>query len=104
MALWESVKNTLNRLTRLAEIKAVCIDATSGSIVPIDKSRKPLAAILLYSGKRAEAEARLLLEMSALAREYERYLPVDPYLVIPKIVWMRQNLPDFGNVSKIGTP
>jgi xylulokinase len=101
IALWESAKNTLNRLARLAEVKAVCIDATSGSIVPIDKSRNPLGAILLYSDKRAEAEARLLLENSPLAREYQRYLPVDPYLVIPKIMWLRQNLPDFSNVSKI---
>ena len=41
-----------------------------------------------------------LRRKSEKAVEFEKLLPIAPYLVLPKIMWLRKNI-DFGNVYKI---
>jgi xylulokinase len=99
--LWNAVCLTLRKLTNPTSIESVCVDATSGSVLAVDRDLRPLCPILLYSDKRAEQEAQYARQESSVARDYEVYLPLDPYLVIPKILWMRSHLTSFGNVEKI---
>jgi xylulokinase len=100
-ALWDAVCITLSKLTEVGRVQSVSVDATSGSVVAVDHYQKPLSSILLYSDKRAEDEAKYILETSTAAREYEAYLPLDPYLVLPKILWMRSHLAEFGKIDRI---
>jgi len=99
--VWNAVCLTLKKLTNLRSIESVCVDATSGSVLAVNRELCPLCPILLYSDKRAEQEAEYVRQESSIAREYEVYLPLDPYLVIPKILWMRSHLSSFGNVENI---
>lgn len=99
--LWDAVRLTLQKLTNQRNIESICVDATSGSVLAVDHDLRPLSPILLYSDKRAEQEAGYILQESSVARHYEVYLPLDPYLVLPKILWMRSHLANFGNASKI---
>ena len=99
-ALWDAVCITLSKLTEVGRVQSVSVDATSGSVVAVDRYQKPLSSILLYSDKRAEDEAKYILETSTAAREYEAYLPLDPYLVLPKILWMRSHLAEFGKIEQ----
>jgi len=99
--LWDAVSLTLQKLANPMSIESVCVDATSGSVLAVDRDLRPLCPILLYSDKRAEQEVEDVRRESSIARDYEVYLPLDPYLVIPKILWMRSHLPSFGNVEKI---
>jgi len=55
----------------------------------------------LYSDLRAEKEAEELRAKSKSAREYESILPIAPYLVIPKIMWLRNHFPRFNEIYKI---
>jgi len=98
--LWEYIKKALSQLNRLNEIEAVCVDATSGTIVPIDEKGNPLYPALMYSDERAIKEAEELKRKSKKAVEFEKFLPIAPYLVIPKILWLKKNI-DFKNVYKI---
>jgi sugar (pentulose or hexulose) kinase len=100
-ALWDAVRLTLQKLTDPTRVESVCVDATSGSVLAVDRDQRPLSPILLYGDKRAEQEAEYVRQESSIAREYEVYLPLDPYLVIPKILWMRSHLTSFGNVENI---
>jgi len=99
--LWDAVRLTLKKLTHTESVESICVDATSGSAVAVDRDRHPLCPILLYSDKRAEAEAKYILRESSIARDYEVYLPVEAYLVLPKILWMRGHLANFRNVYKV---
>jgi sugar (pentulose or hexulose) kinase len=99
--LWDAVRVTLQKLTNPSSVESVCVDATSGSIVAVNNDLRPLSPILLYSDKRAEKEAEYILQRSPVAREYEHYLPLNPYLVLPKILWMRGHLANFGSVYKV---
>jgi len=99
--LWDAVRLTLKKLTHPESVESICVDATSGSVVAIDRDQHPLSPILLYSDKRAEAEAKYILRESSIARDYEVYLPLESYLVLPKILWMRSHLANFGNVDKV---
>jgi len=100
-ALWDAVRLTLRKLTNPKSLESVCMDATSGSVVAVDHDLRPLGPILLYSDKRSERQAKYVLQESSVARDYEVYLPVDSYLVLPKILWMRSHLVSFDNVDKI---
>jgi sugar (pentulose or hexulose) kinase len=99
--LWNAVRLTLQKLTNQTSIESICVDATSGSVLAVDRDLRALCPILLYSDKRAEQEAKYVLQESSVARDYEVYLPLDPYLVLPKILWMRSHLANFGKVNKI---
>ncbi|MDH5703291.1 MAG: FGGY family carbohydrate kinase, partial [Aigarchaeota archaeon] len=98
--IWEHVKKGLSQLRACSEIQAVCLDATSGTIVPIDSDGDPLYEFLMYSDERSIKEAQELRRKSARAREFEVYLPIAPYLAIPKIMWLRRNI-DFSKVQKV---
>jgi len=98
--IWEHVKKALSLLHRHSEIQALCADGTSGTIVPIGSEGDPLYDFLMYSDERAVKEAQELREKSARAREFEVYLPIAPYLAIPKIMWLTGNI-DFKKVYKV---
>lgn len=100
-ALWDAVRLTLQKLADPTSVESVCVDATSGSVLAVDRDLCPLSPILLYSDKRAKQEAEYVGQESSIARDYEGCLPLDPCLVIPKILWMRSHLASFGNVENI---
>jgi len=101
MEVWKRVLPALRGMGGLNDVEAVCIDATSGTIIPINKEKKPIFRALLYSDARAVKEAEELRAKSKAARDYEEFLPIAPYLVIPKIMWLRNNFKDFDKIYKI---
>ncbi len=98
--LLERIRKALNRLKYLSRVSGVCVDATSGSIVPVDKGFNPLYDILLYSDFRAVKEAEELSKCLAV-KSFASFLPMAPYLVLPKIIWLKRNLPCFNKVHMI---
>ncbi len=99
--LWKRMVEMFKGLDLVNSVQAVCIDGTSGSIVPVDRNLNPLHPIILYSDQRASDEAELLRGRSQAARDYEAYLPIAPYLTIPKVLWLKRNFKDFGKICKI---
>jgi sugar (pentulose or hexulose) kinase len=100
-ALWESVCAMLRSMKNLGEVEALSVDATSGSVLAVDKNLRPLSPILLYSDKRAQKEASYVGEKSAEARTYEPYLPLDASLATPKILWLKRHMQNFSEVEAI---
>lgn len=101
LRLWERVVRAFRKVRDLDKVEVICVDGTSGSIVPVDEKLRPLFPLLLYSDLRAEKEARELRERSKAARDYEVFLPIAPYLVVPKIMWLRKNMPNFKEIAAI---
>ncbi len=101
LLIWERIKPVIKKLKGIDKVEAVCIDGTSGTIIPVDSDLKPICHALLYSDSRAVEEAKELREKSKKARNYEEFLPIAPYLVIPKIMWLRKHFYKFNEIYKI---
>lgn len=100
-ALWGVICETLRSMEHLQEVEGLSVAATSGSVIAVDRELKPLSPILLHSDKRAQAEVNKIREVSAEARAYEPYLPLDASLATPKILWLMGHMPNFSGVEMI---
>ncbi|MBO3802415.1 MAG: hypothetical protein JTT11_00830 [Candidatus Brockarchaeota archaeon] len=99
--VWRNVANALRSMEHARSVEALSVDATSGTIIAVDSKGSPICPAILYADKRSHKEAEEVLEASESAREYQTFLPVDASLVLPKVLWLRRNLRDFGKVSGI---
>ncbi len=99
--LWERVVGLLKGMKFIDKISGLCVDATSGSFTQIDRDGNEVYNIIMYNDARAIKEAEELRKKSSKAREFEKYLPITPTLVLPKLMWLKNNFKDFHNVYKI---
>ena len=92
----EAVKGACRDLTvnggRCENILALCVDATSGTIVPVDRNLKPLRAGLMYNDARAHQQAERLNKAGegALQRLGYRF---NASFSLAKILWLMENEP-----------
>ena len=68
------------------ELRAITVDSTSGTIIPVDGSGEPLYNALLHNDIRAQEEAQFITEETGIS--------VKPSFALPKILWIKNNLPD----------
>ena len=91
-----ALKRTLQDLSakgdRPENILALCVAATSGTIVPVDKDLKPLRSGIMYNDARARSEAERL---NALGRETLLRLGYrfNASFGLAKILWLMENEP-----------
>ncbi len=87
---WRSVLMTfLHRALKTEgdyELRAVTVDSTSGTIIPVDRKGQPLYNALLHNDVRAQDESRYITEKTGIS--------VKPSFALSKILWIRNNLPD----------
>ncbi|MFX0096818.1 MAG: FGGY-family carbohydrate kinase [Candidatus Hodarchaeota archaeon] len=99
--LWNNTVSTINKLRNLEDLGALCIDATSGTIVPVDRGGNAIYSEIMYNDRRAQSELEEISERSPSAKDYEIFLPLDATLVIPKILWLRRNTRILSKTYKI---
>jgi len=77
---------------RSDNILALCVDATSATIVPVDRNLKPLRAGLMYNDARAQKEAERLNKagQETLQRLGYRF---NSSFSLAKILWLMENEP-----------
>lgn len=92
LKIWERLKTSLSKLSLLKSVEAVCIDATSGTVIPINSHGSPIHPSLLYNDERAVEESKELRKISERAKDFEKLLPIAPYLVIPKVMWLLKHI------------
>lgn len=77
-------------------IKAISIDGTSGTIVPINDDGTPLMNALMYNDRRADKEA-VAIGAVASALEDKLGYQFNASFALPKILWLKENTPDVFN-------
>ena len=95
---WEAAVSAVRAaLVRLAaaggeprDVGAACVDATSGTIVPVDAGCVPVRAGLMYNDARAAAEAARL---NAAARAIGEGEGANASYASAKILWLREHDP-----------
>lgn len=99
--VWERVKEALRRVENAGKVEGVCVDATSGTFLTLDKDGNPIHPFIMYNDSRAVEEAEELRRVSPSAREFEKYLPINSRLVLPKLMWLKKNLSGFEKASLV---
>ena len=92
----EALKSTCRELTvnggRPENIRALCVDATSGTIVPVDSDLKPLRDGLMYNDARASKEAERL-NTAGHKTLGELGYRFNASFSLAKILWLMENEP-----------
>ncbi len=88
LELWKILCSLLKSVNEIVGVDAVCVDATSSTIIPIDENRDPLHAALMYNDQRAQKEVNEILSQSIASQEFQEILPLDASLALPKCLWL----------------
>jgi len=74
-------------------IRALAVDSTSGTILPLDRTGQPLRPAIMYNDTRATREAE---ECNAAGNEITEKLgyKFSSAFGLPKILWIKKNQPD----------
>lgn len=96
LAWWETSRDCLRELTRIIHperIRALSIDSTSGTFVPVDSSGQPLIPALMYNDGRAQG---LDAEVNEAAAEFIEHFGYSfpPAFALVKMLWLYRNRPD----------
>jgi xylulokinase len=67
-------------------LEAVCVDSTSGTVLPVDRAGNPLGNALLHNDIRGHEEARRITGATGI--------DVKPSFALSKILWIKGNRPD----------
>lgn len=91
--LQKLVKRVEESEQSVEEIRAICTDSTSGSIVAIDEFGTPLTPALMYNDIRAQKEAELV---QSTAKEFSEKVgyKFQASFSLPKILWIKNYLPE----------
>jgi sugar (pentulose or hexulose) kinase len=66
------------------DVKAIGVDSTSGTVLPVSQAGKPLGYAFLHNDVRAQEQAERCVDVFAGS--------CSPTFSLPKILWMQQNL------------
>ncbi|MDI3481264.1 MAG: D-ribulokinase [Tepidanaerobacteraceae bacterium] len=77
----------------LSEVKAISVDGTSGTVIPIDREKKPLTDALMYNDSRATEETKNIQRLAADFSEKVGY-SFNSSFALPKILWIKEKLPE----------
>ena len=97
---WEAVRGALGQAMgelRASEygggdIRVLCVDSTSGTVLAVDRSGTPLAPAIMYNDQRAEEEAKAANEAGRTLTEKLGY-QFKPSFGLPKIMWIKDHWP-----------
>lgn len=74
-------------------VVGVCVDSTSGTVLPIDAAGEPLHNALMYNDSRSAPYVALVREAAAEFEEQIGYA-FNASFALPKIIWLEREVPD----------
>lgn len=93
---WAALKDALSQVsakTRLAEVRALAVSATSSTVVACTSAGEPLAPALLWMDSRAVEETDVI---NATRHPVLRFAggQASPEWIVPKTLWLKRHRPD----------
>lgn len=97
---WEAVdsvlKCSIEQLKKIGrsgqDIRAISIDGTSGTILPVDEEGNPLYQAMMYNDMRSESQAEKA-KKAGKTLEKKLGLQYNASFALPKFLWIKENLP-----------
>lgn len=88
---WRAAQAVLRKLSETpAEIAAIALDGTSGTILPLDAHNMPLTNAIMYNDTRARRQAERLTD-AARSHEQRHGYHFNAAYALPKILWCQEN-------------
>ena len=97
---WNTVVETIRKVLAdsgvdSAEIAAVAISCQAPTMLPVDKTGKPLSDALIWMDRRSDAQCERLSEKIGAQRIFDiSGNRMDPFYVLGKLLWFKENQPD----------
>ncbi|HUY00534.1 MAG TPA: FGGY family carbohydrate kinase [Candidatus Deferrimicrobium sp.] len=86
------IKEIVNLGRSLDEVRAICTDSTSGTILPVDDRGRPLANAIMYNDLRAQEETQKIQEVAIDFSQKVGY-KFNASFSLPKILWIKKHFP-----------
>ena len=95
---WEKgckvIQNTIDEISE-KEIKYITVTTSAACLLCVDKNIQHISDCMMVSDKRARSESNEIKKCVSFPSLYERTgLDMDPYLMLPKALWIKKNEPD----------
>lgn len=75
--------------------EGIAVTSQRSSLIPMDKNGKPLYNAIMWQDKRTLGQCEELKERCGMEHLYRLTgLRINPYFILPKILWLRENMPD----------
>lgn len=95
-AAGDTVRDCLEQLKQAGlstdEVQAVCVDGTSGTIVPVDEQLKPLSPALMYNDARAADQLPLIHAVCGTLERRCGYT-INASFALPRLLWIKEHRP-----------
>jgi sugar (pentulose or hexulose) kinase len=89
------IKDVLRTPGISEKIRHMTVTSSSSCLIGVDEEGRPLHPAIMVSDKRAEEQAKNIEKMPEFKNAYKKIrIPMDPYLMLPKIVWVKENNPE----------
>ncbi|MBO9618830.1 MAG: FGGY-family carbohydrate kinase [Niabella sp.] len=96
---WESCRSCLNKATdqltqeQRARVRAIAVDSTSGTVIPLDKQYRPLHPAIMYSDQRSVMQA---IKCTEAARKFQShgFTGFSTSTGLAKMVWFAETFPE----------
>ena len=100
-AIWEAVRALIaESAVSYPGIAGIGITSFGESFVLLDENDEPLLPVMLYTDPRGEEQARRLEEKVGRENLIRiTGLTAHPMYSLPKLMWVRENLPESGGAS-----
>lgn len=80
------------------QAEAISVTSQRSSLIPVDKNGTPLRSAIMWQDKRTLPQCDYLEKAFGLKYLYQKTgLRVNPYFVLPKIIWLKENQRDIYN-------
>lgn len=99
-AILDCVSQLKNAGLSPERIRAISIDGTSGTIVPLDAAHRPLTNGIMYNDPRARTQAARVHEAMA-GHEKKLGLKFGASFSLPRILWIRDCMPEVYGAASV---
>ena len=92
-AMMTCLRALTGQLPARTRVAGVCVDSTSGTILPVDAAGKPLHNALMYNDQRSEPQVQAVRTAGADLQAKLGYVFGSSY-ALPKLLWFRRERPE----------
>ncbi|WP_058485012.1 FGGY-family carbohydrate kinase [Defluviitalea phaphyphila] len=96
VALYETIIEVMGKYNGDPKrVVGVSVTSQRASVIPVDVNGKPLYNAIMWQDKRSYAISQRMKEEFDIKKIYLKTgIKIDPYFVVPKILWIKENEPE----------
>ncbi|MET7966312.1 FGGY family carbohydrate kinase [Micromonospora sp. NPDC005305] len=84
-----------------ASVRGVAVDATSGTVLLVDRAGEPVTPGIMYDDTRSAAEAERVNEIGAATWAALGYQRMQPAWALPKLLWLLRHHPGAADAHRL---